>query len=121
MKTLLVFVLVAIGVTTVIAQDRGPQSGNDLLRKCENVLSSSTETVDSAFCLGHISGFFEGLSLKVSEQSTNLTCYPESPVTAAQLLRIVVKYMQDHPELLHHPYKFLVADALSEAFPCPQL
>jgi hypothetical protein len=46
------------------------------------------------------------------------TCIPdEAPI--AQLTRVIVKWLREHPERLHDLKSFLVMDALKNAFPCP--
>ena len=46
------------------------------------------------------------------------TCIPdEAPV--AQLARVVVKWLREHPEKLHELKSFVVVEALKNAFPCP--
>lgn len=37
-----------------------------------------------------------------------------------QNLRVIVKYLRDHPADLHMPLGYLGAKALLEAFPCPK-
>lgn len=37
-----------------------------------------------------------------------------------QDLRVIVKYLRDHPADLHKPLGYLGAKALLEAFPCPK-
>jgi hypothetical protein len=62
-------------------------------------------------------GFSGGLHPAVNK-GTLQTC-PPSGVEEGQLLRIVIKYLQDHAQRLHERHWFLIADALSQAFPCP--
>ncbi len=45
-------------------------------------------------------------------------CVPEGKVTRLQKIRVVVKYLEDHPEKLHEPPSVLITRALNEAFPC---
>jgi len=49
---------------------------------------------------------------------TALICIPDGKVPVAQLARIVVKWLRDHPERLHEPKSVLALEALSGAFPC---
>jgi hypothetical protein len=46
------------------------------------------------------------------------TCVQQK-VTAEQLVRIVVKSLQDHPQALHHERSDVIWVALQKAFPCP--
>lgn len=45
------------------------------------------------------------------------TCIPNK-ASVAQLARVVVKWLREHPEKLHEPKSFLVMEALKDNFPC---
>jgi hypothetical protein len=45
------------------------------------------------------------------------TCLPQG-VTTGQALKVLVKYMDDHPEQLHEKTAWVAAKALHEAWPC---
>jgi hypothetical protein len=64
-----------------------------------------------SWCVGYMRGWVDGY-----EWGANL-CVPEK-VTALQLVRIVVKYLRDHPHMLHYTRSFLILTAVQEAFPC---
>jgi hypothetical protein len=51
--------------------------------------------------------------------STNpsMTCIP-TEVNMAQMARILVKWLRDHPERLHEPVSILTVDAFHDAFAC---
>jgi hypothetical protein len=44
---------------------------------------------------------------------------PSDTITYGQEQKIVLKYLNDHPEKLHLPSTFLVREAFRGAFPCP--
>lgn len=44
-------------------------------------------------------------------------CHPKG-VTSAQAVRVVVNYLQAHPQDLHQPFRILAMTALSQAWPC---
>lgn len=46
-------------------------------------------------------------------------CIPDG-VTRGQLRDIMVKFLDDHPEKLHHSAASLAARAYEEVFPCPK-
>jgi Rap1a immunity proteins len=46
-----------------------------------------------------------------------LPCLPDG-TGSEQAIRIVVKYLNSHPEKLHKDAHILVVEALREAFPC---
>ena len=49
----------------------------------------------------------------------NCVCIPPG-VSVGQLGAIMVKYLDDHPEGLHHSATSLASHAFAEAFPCPK-
>lgn len=107
--------------------------GNNLLQRCnEAVRQAETNfrntTLDAEWCLGYVGGFVDSLdavemyeSADFEEYKSNrraLICFPEDS-TIGQDIRIVVKFLQDHPEKLHYRERNLVFMALQQAFPCP--
>lgn len=61
------------------------------------------------YCLGFVAGVYAATSEPF--------CNPPS-VKDRELRSIVVKYMNDHPEMLHLGQAELVVEAYKEAFPC---
>lgn len=53
----------------------------------------------------------------VIEPPSAIFCLPEE-VTNDQLIRVALKYMENHPEFLHVYAAFSILAALKEAFPC---
>jgi hypothetical protein len=54
---------------------------------------------------------------QVMAKDAEMTCIPNE-VNQAQLARILVKWLRDHPERLHEPDYLLTFNAFHEAFPC---
>ena len=71
------------------------------------------KAVDSNYCLGYIQGFKEANALTPIPNF----CVPDA-VTLGQLIKVVVKYMDEHPEELHLLSGLVVREALQKAFPC---
>jgi hypothetical protein len=61
-------------------------------------------------------GYCTGLVNGVTNASPRVC--PDEAVTTGQTLRVVVKYLEDHPEELHLDNAVLVEKALAKAFPC---
>lgn len=83
--------------------------------KFENEL----QALNVGTCLGYMLGITQTIVLH--EQLSYLTffCVPEPErVITAQAVRIVVRYLKDHPELLHRRAIVLAHTAFEEAFPC---
>lgn len=117
MKIILLMIAL-VASSNVSASEIDVASGNALLKNCTEALKGRKEEAtinftDSAHCLSYIAG----LSFAIGYWGLNKTCLPPSS-TLEQFIRVVYKYLQDHPERLHERRFFLVRDALKEAFPC---
>jgi hypothetical protein len=102
-------------------------SGNAFLRLCSVIDESEMtplEKVHKVACLEYLEGFTHGVLAEV-EWAHAITgkeppppyCRPEH-VENGQLVRIVLKYIRNHPETAQKPTAALVVEALLEAFPC---
>ena len=76
--------------------------GNALLGKCTHALrvidnryrmTSTEDVANYEWCRGYVLGWVEGY------ETGTLQCTPEK-ITDAQLVRIVVKYLRDYPQML---------------------
>nr|WP_269807861.1 Rap1a/Tai family immunity protein [Pseudomonas agronomica] len=104
--------------------------GSKLLRQCQEALTifdggTANNNTDAAMCLGTINGTVDGLDIahmlysqEAKKQLKRIICWPEGNVTKDQSLRIVVKYLKEHPESLHFGESTLITLALVSAFPC---
>jgi len=119
--------------------------GNDLLRACKEGIRmmegeklSSNAVSGATFCSGYISGFSDGMastagfnaSKRINAKDVtadvalqevrkfSIFCIYGNKVTNLQKTRVVVRYLEQNPQLLHEPESILVTRALSEAFPC---
>ena len=91
----------------------------DFLATCKKGLSAIDLNKDANFtyCEGFIAGIADARSL-VHSAGAEL-CVPSS-VTATQMVKIVEKYGDDHPEDLHLPSATFVAKALLRVYTCKQ-
>ena len=116
MKTLLVLMILT---SSLYAQDIAhlSGSGNRLVLQCATALRytdnasvfTAGERMDLGYCLGLVRGVTETLVL-LNKIEPN----PQGGV------RLVQKYLHDHPEELVNPDTVLVFRALTEAFPRPK-
>lgn len=119
-------------VSAASAKSSEPFSGNDLYHACEAREDQSL----SSFCIGYVIGTWDGMvigavsafygasSKGASVDDINLiwplvlgVCQPAG-VTNEQIKDIFVKYLSEHPENRQVPARFLLLDAMREAFPC---
>jgi hypothetical protein len=108
-----VFMLVSVGVCSPQDMTRG----NWLLTSCQiavkahddpSFTANKMESFQNGYCLGIIQG--------VTDASQDVC--PGEHVTYVQITRVVLKYLQDHPEQLDQHGSTLVYRALVKAFPC---
>jgi hypothetical protein len=80
--------------------------GNELIGRC----TDKYDSFNSGYCRGLVIGI-------EYTAGSDTVCTPYG-VTNGQLIRIVLKYLKDHPELLHRDDTSLIHEALQKAFPC---
>jgi hypothetical protein len=115
--------LVLCAVAAFGANDTG--DGNKLLSKCTSAVKlqdsealSPSEMRDAEWCLGYVSGIDDGIEMAFGTSNTaRLYCIPEG-VTSGQGVRVVVKWLRNHPDKLHNSARVLVVASLADAFPC---
>jgi hypothetical protein len=103
---------------SVAAQSKlgGFQNGTTLLANCAH---AARIDVDPAADLPSEDGFCVGYIFGVDDATGRDHCRPEG-TTLIQNVRVVVKYLNDHPEKLHEKASTLILQAFRDAFPCKQ-
>jgi hypothetical protein len=113
-----------------IAQDQVPtiSTGTGLLETCTRVNSVTrradnfdewaSDQIHTSMAFAACFGFIEAVQQMGSLGDENSLFCPPDGVTYGQSKRIVLKYLNDHPEELHLPSTFLVSEAFRGAFPC---
>ena len=99
--------------------------GNELLNNCNaalRVFDNQSHAVDdltkAGFCLGYISGARDTLIFwQLTSPDAKRVCFPVN-VSIPQLIRVVVKYLNENPKDLNMEEIFLVLPAFKNAFPC---
>ena len=97
--------------------------GNELLEECQQYIKAiDGEKSFDGLKAGICGGFVAGVRNTVSFFNENLKkderhCIPAN-VTNGQLVRVVVKSLQDKPQMLHMERTGLVWIAIRNAYPC---
>lgn len=135
-KIILSFIVVAIvfPATSYGEVSSNPDTGNDLLNACEALIegpesisnSSLQAKIDwvseSEFCYGYIrgivewNGFYEQYLENVIYKP--IFCIGDNQIEINQLVKIAIKYMNDHPEELNKKGITILDSAFRQAFPC---
>jgi hypothetical protein len=98
-------------------QEENVTSGNWLLQSCQLALKTIDDPkFDENHFEAYRDGYCRGLISGVADASPRVC--PNGQVTHGQQVRIVLKYLQDHPEELHLLNSVLVEQALAKSFPC---
>jgi hypothetical protein len=110
-KTVLMLVMVS---SVLVGQDKKRLDGNELLPQCKAVVRLANNehldrdrdsTSDMQYCIGLVTGVSDMLDI----------C---GESTYGQSIRIVVKYLEEHPEKLNLKATLLVKQALLGALGC---
>lgn len=118
MKRLLaVMMLSMVGSVANAAND-----GNELLASCgANVAAmDNPDGVLDFYKIGHCQGLIGGMMDVLDRNNSQplLRSCPPGNASMGQTTRIVVRYLQNHPEQLHLSDTRLVLMAIQDAFPC---
>jgi hypothetical protein len=138
-QTVTLAVFLSLGISPLAAKEYPLSSGGSLLSACkkdiartEGATLSNADKARGLMCAAYIKGFVEGhdtIAIRLAKrqyggkvansnvETFRLFCYPET-IAVPQLTRVVIRYLEQHPETLHlHPVLTVTA-ALREAFPC---
>ena len=90
-------------------------NGNELYSRC----NSTQSTVNSTFCVGYISGVFDGIrgDAIIAGRDDGLRCVPVE-VNIGQMRDIVVEFLRKNPGIRHLPADILIKDSLLATFTC---
>ena len=108
----------AVGLAVMLllsAQSQaGFYTGNKLLQLCESDSAGEYNT-----CIGYVMGIsdYQTTLLGWSDLDEPYFCTPAGAM-GSQLVKVVTKYLNEHPEKLHVSASGSVANALRLAFPC---
>ena len=90
-------------------------TGNEIYATC-----TSTAQDDFYACYGYITGFLGGADAAMLAGGGKLTICLPPKVTNGQLHDVLVKWLQDHPDLRHLDGAVLTMTAFHTAFPCKE-
>ena len=119
----LIVFLVLMFIPTPVSAEIKPMDGNTLINYCSHMQKSERGDADTNFlkagmCLGLVGGYTDSMRTTISIFSLkNNLCIPMN-ANWGQRIKVVVKYLEEHPEKLHMHYETLITTAMLDAFPC---
>ena len=98
--------------------------GNSLLKNCKALIevdqgNSIANPIGVGQCAGYLQGMSDLNALYLSYKQPTFFCMP-SKVNNGQKAKVIVKYLNDHPEKLLEIDGGIVLMAFMDAFPCPK-
>ena len=116
------FAALCILTTATSRSHSAPLTGNDIRADCQLSLSTYHEPRGASPASDYKLGFCSGFVIAVLDLGSLLDdtvsfCQP-SEVTAEQATRVLLKYMDAHPEETHERAEPLAVAAFRTAWPC---
>lgn len=110
---LLVAMTLATHATGAAGQQVSTTSGAHLLNACRDLQASKSNSAEY-FLQGYCLGVVDGVAMA---RDGDKFCFPEPSMPRAQIVRIVVAYVERNPALQHLEFASLITPALAEVFP----
>jgi hypothetical protein len=115
----------AAGMFLTVVTDCRAETGNSFLQRCSIIdkfyagnaeKGTYDEIVNFSWCNGWVEGFVDGTQ---AEATAAGRCQLDTEkVEVGQVVRIILKYVRDHPETAHKDMRTLAQSALTKALPC---
>ena len=115
----LVLILACFITTPVFAQ---LETGDQLLWMLTGQDSNEvTALMNRTYSAGYVSGTIDSYMILIdANPSVRFICFPKQGISNDQAIRIIIKWLKEHPERLHETARTNVLEALRTAFPCPR-
>jgi hypothetical protein len=119
--------IASVGIFLLCPDGRGdtPKDGNELLKQCEAAIQplnaqTQEEAINSSILIGYINGFIDGLAFDEGLHSSDaLPINPPRGTTMGQHLRVIKKWLEDHPSMLNQNAMALIYTSLKEGYHQP--
>lgn len=129
-KLTLIAVAMVLLCPALMAQNKsGIGDGSHLLKQCRKLVQykeatgttlADTDFIGVTYCAAYLGGFLDGhMMTHLLNEQPPAFCSPFDGIGGEQGARIVVKWLNDHPEKLHLDNGLVVMMAMQDAFPCP--
>jgi hypothetical protein len=117
-------------LTAAPAQTVKESTGVELYKECQLAVRgvtarnlSDAELSDANYCMGYMLGIKDMQSTwnetnkQYNHSELSLICIPQD-ATVFELMKVVIKYLDDHPTTLHDERGLVVLKALLVNYPC---
>ncbi|AAZ24334.1 Rap1a/Tai family immunity protein [Colwellia psychrerythraea] len=121
MHKIIVFISLVLFSFPILATD-----GNALIVNIKNAIKymespsnygSTSNFVDSVHLIGKVKGVLSTVKFSKAALNSSLFCPPDM-IDVTQSLRVILKFAEDTPGMLHFSEDDLIIIALSKAWPC---
>ncbi|WP_159812976.1 Rap1a/Tai family immunity protein [Pseudomonas sp. 18058] len=117
--------IAGIALVGALASGVAQADGNSLLTQCQasvrfmNNDNDSTNDFGQGKCFGIVEAVIATTVIRNEQMpKESKVCFPSGGITNGQGIRIVVKYLQENPSLLHLSDTLLAMIAIGQAYPC---
>jgi hypothetical protein len=123
-KRLLAFIVASLFmIFPAIVSGVHYSDGNLLQEVCNEAIKlfdsrDEADVFSAGNCFGYIRAANDMYEIMVNNSARTI-CVP-SGISGKQLIRIVDKFLKEHPEKLHNVASLLVYEAFQESFPCTE-
>jgi len=110
----------ALTITTALAQTNVWEdyaSASFMLPGCKAAL---TDQANGPFLAGMCLGYIKAIGMFTATPRGSRLCTDIPGVTYEQMVRVVVRYIEAHPQRMDEPFIWLATEALIDAWPCPK-
>ena len=125
-------VVAILSLTVFSTAARAENTGNNLLESCQKAVrffdnngGPSDDVFQAGWCFGWVSSILEHSQMSIQWRGVTKSddtflefCLPTEGIPVIQGVRVLVKYLQDHPEQLHENAMGLTIAAFKNSFPC---
>jgi hypothetical protein len=125
MKFRLWMLLTIAMVASVAPAPAGAEAlrGDQFLTMLTGQTSNNVQSVvNKANGMGYLQGLLDSyMVFSTRDPSLRIYCMPTEGFSIAQARRVVIQWLEAHPQRLHEEARILIFHALADAFPCPQI
>jgi len=105
-----------------MAVEKQPIDGNQLLKDCKSVFTLNAagipfDSEGALICMSSVRAIRDAIAMFSPKHPTIKICIPNN-VSYFQSVKIVIKFLENNPSMLHHIDNHLIVIALKDAFPC---